>query len=115
MVRGTMADMEPGTILGHEAVGTVEQLGPMVRNFDIGDRVVILSTIACGHCSYCRAGYFVQCDNANPGGKRAGTVFFSGPDVAGPFHGLQAEKARVPFANMTMLNLPDEVTTTRQS
>ena len=66
MVRGTLAGMEPGTILGHEAVGTVEKFGPMVRNFDIGDRVVILSTIACGHCSYCRAGYFAQCDNANP-------------------------------------------------
>jgi threonine dehydrogenase-like Zn-dependent dehydrogenase len=110
MVRGTLAGMEPGTILGHEAVGTVEKLGPMVRNFDVGDRVVILSTIACGHCSYCRAGYFAQCDNANPGGKRAGTAFFGGPGAAGPFHGLQAEKARVPFANMTMLKLPDEVT-----
>ncbi|HKV13887.1 MAG TPA: zinc-dependent alcohol dehydrogenase [Reyranella sp.] len=110
MVRGTLAGMEPGTILGHEAVGTVEKFGPMVRNFDIGDRVVILSTIACGHCSYCRAGYFAQCDNANPGGKRAGTAFFGGPGAAGPFHGLQAEKARVPFANMTMLKLPDEVT-----
>ena len=110
MVRGTFAGMEPGTILGHEAVGVVEELGPMVRNFAIGDRVVVLSTIACGYCSYCRAGYFAQCDNANPGGKRAGTAFFGGPGPSGPFHGLQAERARIPYANMTMVKLPDEVT-----
>jgi NADPH:quinone reductase-like Zn-dependent oxidoreductase len=46
MVRGTFTGMESGTILGHEGVGVVEKLGPMVRNFDVGDRVVILSTIA---------------------------------------------------------------------
>ncbi len=109
MVRGTFAGMEPGTIVGHEAVGVVEQLGPMVRNFDIGDRVVVLSTIGCGYCSYCRAGYFAQCDNANPGGKRAGTAFFGGPGPSGPFHGLQAEKARIPYANVTMVKLPDAV------
>src|SRR3954470_8351156 len=67
-VRGTMAGMKPGTVLGHEGVGIVEQLGADVRYFDIGDRVVICSTIACGTCSYCRAGYFAQCDNANPNG-----------------------------------------------
>ena len=109
MVRGTFAGMEPGTILGHEAVGVVEQLGPMVRNFDIGDRVVVLSTIGCGACSYCRAGYYAQCDNANPGGKRAGSAFFGGPGPSGPFHGLQAEKARIPYAHTTMVKLPDEV------
>jgi threonine dehydrogenase-like Zn-dependent dehydrogenase len=109
MVRGTFAGMEPGTILGHEAVGVVEELGPGVRNFDVGDRVVVLSTIACGYCSYCRAGYFAQCDNANPGGKRAGSAFFGGPGPSGPFNGLQAERARVPYANVGMVKLPDEV------
>ncbi|MBV8092772.1 MAG: alcohol dehydrogenase catalytic domain-containing protein, partial [Acetobacteraceae bacterium] len=54
MVRGTFPGMEKGTILGHEGVGIVEELGPMVRNFMPGDRVVICSTIACGYCSYCR-------------------------------------------------------------
>src|SRR3954467_4294855 len=56
-VRGTFSGMKPGTILGHEGVGIVEQLGDDVRNFDVGDRVVICSTIACGTCSYCRARY----------------------------------------------------------
>ena len=109
MIRGTFTGMEPGTILGHEAVGVVEELGPMVRNFEVGDRVVVVSTIACGYCSYCRAGYFSQCDNANPHGKRAGTAFFGGPGPTGPYHGLQAEKARIPFANVGMVKLPDEV------
>jgi threonine dehydrogenase-like Zn-dependent dehydrogenase len=58
MVRGTMTGMEPGTVLGHEAVGVVEEVGPMVRNFEPGDRVIALSTIACGCCSYCRTSYF---------------------------------------------------------
>lgn len=109
MVRGTFTGMQLGTIIGHEAVGVVEELGPLVRNFNIGDRVLVLSTIACGYCSYCRAGYFAQCDNANPKGKRAGTAFFGGPGPSGPYHGLQAEKARIPFANVGMLKLPDEV------
>ncbi|MGA1874852.1 MAG: zinc-dependent alcohol dehydrogenase [bacterium] len=110
MVRGSMTGMVPGTILGHEGVGIVEEVGRDVRNLNIGDRVVIPSTIACGYCSYCRAGYFAQCDNANPNGKRAGTAFFGGPKTSGPFHGLQAERARIPFAHVGLVKLPDEVT-----
>src|ERR671934_2063929 len=93
MVRGTMTGMKPGTILGHEGVGIIEVYGDHVRNLEIGDRVVIPSTIACGSCVYCRAGYYAQCDVANPHGNRAGTAFFGGPGPSGPFHGLQAERA----------------------
>ncbi|MDY0885514.1 zinc-dependent alcohol dehydrogenase [Dongia soli] len=109
MIRGTMADMKPGTILGHEGVGVIEELGDMVRNLRVGDRVVIPSTIACGSCSYCRAGYYAQCDTANPKGNRAGTAFFGGPGSTGPFHGLQAEKARIPYAHVGLVKLPDDV------
>jgi threonine dehydrogenase-like Zn-dependent dehydrogenase len=109
MVRGTLGPMEAGTILGHEGVGVVEELGSKVRNFRKGDRVVITSTIACGNCVYCRAGYFAQCDRANPNGPQAGTAFFGGPAESGPFHGLQAEFARIPFAAINMVKLPDEV------
>jgi threonine dehydrogenase-like Zn-dependent dehydrogenase len=110
MVRGTMGEMKPGTIMGHEGVGVVEELGPAVRDFKPGDRVVISSTIACGYCSYCRAGYFSQCDNTNPLGRAVGTAFFGGPTSSGPFDGLQAERARIPFANIGMIKIPDEVT-----
>ncbi len=109
MIRGTMPGMKSGTILGHEGVGVVEEVGADVHNFRPGDRVVIPSTIACGYCSYCRAGYPSQCDNANPNGALAGTAFFGGPAASGPFDGLQAEFARVPFANAGLVKLPDEV------
>lgn len=109
MVRGTLPGMQPGTILGHEGVGIVEAIGPMVRNLEIGDRVVILSTIACGVCSYCRAGYHSQCDAANPNGRHAGTSFFGGPRDSGPFQGLQAERARIPFAHVGLVKLPPQI------
>ena len=109
MIRGTMPGMKPGTILGHEGVGVVEEVGADVRNLRAGDRVVIPSTIACGYCSYCRAGYYAQCDKANPNGPQAGTAFFGGPEATGPFDGLQAEKARIPFANAMLVKLPDAV------
>ena len=109
MVRGTIPGMRPGTILGHEGVGVVEARGPQVRNLAVGDRVLIPSTIACGSCVYCRAGYHAQCDKANPHGMLAGTAFYGGPETSGPFHGLQAEKARVPFAHVNLVKLPDEV------
>lgn len=109
MVRGTMPGMQPGTILGHEGVGIVEQIGRDVTNIRVGDRVVIPSTIACGKCSFCETGYHSQCDNANPHGKQAGTAFFGGPTSTGPFHGLQAEYARVPHADAGLVKLPENV------
>ena len=110
MIRGTMPGMKSGIILGHEGVGVIEEFGKAVRNFKPGERVVIPSTIGCGYCSYCRAGYFAQCDHANPNGPSAGTAFFGGPATTGPFDGLQAEFARVPFANVGLVRIPEEVT-----
>ncbi|MEK6421553.1 MAG: zinc-dependent alcohol dehydrogenase [Burkholderia gladioli] len=106
MVRGTLGGMREGTILGHEAVGVVEAVGRDVRNLRAGDRVLVPSTISCGHCAYCRCGYTAQCDTANPGGARAGTAFFGGPKAAGGFDGLQAEYARIPHANASLIRLP---------
>lgn len=108
-IRGTMSGMVPGTILGHEGVGVVQEVGKDVRNFNVGDRVVLPSTLGCGFCSYCRAGYYAQCDNANPNGPAAGTAFYGGPKDTGPFQGLQAEFARVPYAAINLVKLPQEV------
>jgi threonine dehydrogenase-like Zn-dependent dehydrogenase len=74
MIRGTLAGMLPGTILGHEGVGVVEEVGPQTRNLNVGDRVVVGSTIGCGYCMYCRDGFYAQCDNANPNGPQAETA-----------------------------------------
>ena len=108
-IRGTVPGMKPGTILGHEAIGIVEEVGKKVRNFRPGDRVIIPSTVGCGRCGYCRAGYFSQCDNANPAGPLGGTVFFGGPESNGGLDGLQAEYARVPYAAITLLKLPQQI------
>ncbi len=109
LVRGTMPGMVPGTVLGHEGVGVVEEVGSAVRNFRAGDRVVVPSTIACGNCSYCRDGYYSQCDGANPNGPSAGTAFYGGPKSSGPFHGMQAEYVRVPFANINLVKVHESV------
>ncbi len=105
-VRGTVEGMAPGTILGHEAVGIVEELGEEVRNLREGDRVVVASTIACGACAYCRDGLFSQCDTVNPSG---GTAYFGGPPSSGSFPGLQAERARIPFAHVGLVKLDERV------
>ncbi len=107
-IRGSVPGVEKGTILGHEGVGVIAQVGKGVRNLKPGDRVVVGSTIACGYCSYCRNSDFSKCDNANPNGPQA-TAFYGGPKQNGPFNGLQAEYARIPFANVNALKLPDEV------
>jgi threonine dehydrogenase-like Zn-dependent dehydrogenase len=109
-VRGTFPGLKPGRILGHEGVGIVEEVGKGVRNLKRGDRVVVPSTVNCGNCSYCRAGYTAQCDDANPNGPSAGTVFYGGPEAAGGLDGLQAEYARIPFAYESLVKLPDQIT-----
>src|SRR5689334_10146098 len=98
--------MMPGTILGHEGVGVIEQAGRGVRNFKVGGRVLVPSTISCGACSFCRKGYTAQCDSANPNGASAGTAFFGGPRSTGPINGLQAQYARTPLAHASLIKLP---------
>jgi len=108
-VRGTFPGMIPGTILGHEGLGVVEEVGSSVTNFRAGDRVLISAVLGCGSCAYCHSGYFAQCDDANPNGPQAGSTFFGAPSSTGPIDGLQAEYARVPFAHTNLFRLPDSV------
>jgi threonine dehydrogenase-like Zn-dependent dehydrogenase len=109
MIRGTFPGMQEGTVLGHEGVGVVEEVGSAVRGFRPGDRVVVPSTICCGACSYCRAGYTAQCDRANPHGPLGGTAIFGGPEPAGPFDGMQAGFVRVPWASANLIPVPESV------
>ncbi|MEV0717536.1 zinc-dependent alcohol dehydrogenase [Asanoa sp. NPDC050611] len=109
-VRGTAPGVRPGTILGHEAVGVVEEVGQGVRNHRPGERVVLSAVLGCGSCAYCRAGYFAQCDEINPAGRRAGTAFYGATAASGSFDGTQAEYVRVPCAHTNMFTLPDAVT-----
>lgn len=108
-VRGTVPGMKPGTILGHEGVGVVEELGADVRNFRRGDRVLLSAVLGCGSCNYCRSGYYAQCDWINPNGSRATTAFYGAPALTGPFNGVQAEYVRVPYAHTNLVRLPDSV------
>jgi threonine dehydrogenase-like Zn-dependent dehydrogenase len=93
-VRGTVPNMKPGLIFGHEGVGVVEEVGKDVRNFRPGDRVLLSAVLGCGSCAYCRSGRFAQCDGLNPDGS----AFYGANSESGSFNGLQAEYARVPFA-----------------
>ncbi|MFP3466981.1 alcohol dehydrogenase catalytic domain-containing protein [Leifsonia sp. SIMBA_070] len=107
LIRGTMSGMKPGTVLGHEAIGVVEEVGDQVRGFSPGDRVIVCSTISCGICAQCRAGNSAQCDLANPNGPAAGTSFFGGPETTGAIDGLQAQYARIPWAQHTLIPLTE--------
>lgn len=108
-VRGTMGPMKKGTILGHEAVGIVEEIGKDIRNLNVGDRVVIPSTVACGYCRMCKKRFYAQCEVANPNGPEAGTAYYGGHVHSGPLQGCQAELVRVPFANNNLVKLPLDI------
>jgi threonine dehydrogenase-like Zn-dependent dehydrogenase len=107
LIRGTVGPIQPGTILGHEAVGIVEEVAKGVRNLQKGDRVIVPSTIACGYCYMCREGHYSQCNKSNPNGPQAGTAFFGGPKTSGPLQGCQTEYVRVPFASSNLVKIPD--------
>jgi len=98
---------EKDHILGHEFVGYVEELGAAVNTIKKGDRIVGTSTIACGYCFYCRMGLYGQCDNAT---EEKSAAYFGGPPRAGNYNGAQAEYIRVPYADVVLYKLPDEIT-----
>jgi len=107
---GSLA-MHSSDIMGHEAVGIVYKIGPAVKNIQIGDRVIISAPISCGQCSYCKEGKFSLCDTTNPsklqeelyGHRTAGLFGYS--HFCGGYGGLQAEFARVPFAEINTLKV----------
>jgi threonine dehydrogenase-like Zn-dependent dehydrogenase len=92
------APLRPGDTMGHEAVGVIEQMGPGVERFRVGDRVVIAFDIVCGHCWFCLHGQTSLCDDFRVLG--IGTF-------GGELGGAQAERVRVPYADVNLLAIPD--------
>ncbi len=111
---GFIPTMEPGDILGHEFMGEVVEVGPGVTNLRIGDRVIVPFAISCGSCFFCERGLWSLCDNSNPNAALAekmygssGAGFFGYSHLFGGYAGGQAEYARVPFADVGPLKVPD--------
>lgn len=105
--------MQAGDILGHEAIGYVEDVGQEVAGFKAGDRVIILPVIACGECFYCQKEQYSLCDKTNPskemddlyGHRLSGIFGYS--HMTGGYPGNQAEYCRVPNADLVLLHCPE--------
>ncbi len=95
ILKGDVPETTPGTILGHEAVGTVEEIGASVTTVAPGDRVLLSCVSSCGRCRYCKEGRYGQCLGGG------GWIFGHTID------GVQAEYARVPFADNSTYKVPD--------
>ena len=98
ILKGDVPEVTPGTILGHEAVGTVVEIGAAVTTLDVGDRVLVSCITACGRCRFCKEGHYGLCTGGG------GWIFGHLID------GLQAEYARVPFADTSVYKVPDGLT-----
>ncbi len=97
ILKGDVPETTPGTVLGHEAVGTVQEIGASVSTVAVGDRVLLSCVSSCGRCRFCREGRYGQC--LGGGGWIFGHLI----------DGLQAEYARVPFADNSVYKVPDEL------
>jgi len=93
---------EPGTVFGHENMGTIVEVGNGVVSLTEGDRVVMPFNVACGFCKNCLAGKTGFCLTVNPGFAGGAYGYVS----MGPYRGGQAEYLRVPFADFNCLRLP---------
>jgi alcohol dehydrogenase len=98
ILKGDVPAVEPGRILGHEAVGTVVETGDAVTTLEPGDHVLVSCITSCGRCRFCKEGRYGLCTGG--GGWVFGHLIDS----------LQAEFARVPFADTSVHKLPPELT-----
>src|SRR6266516_4783109 len=114
LLNGYIPTMQAGDILGHEFMGEVVEVGKGNKKLQIGDRVVVPFTIACGHCFFCQKDLWSLCDNSNPNAWMAEKVYghstaglFGYSHMTGGYAGGQAQYARVPFADVGPLKVPD--------
>jgi threonine dehydrogenase-like Zn-dependent dehydrogenase len=117
LYNGFVPTMESGDILGHEFMGEVVEVGRGVNNLQKGDRVVVPFPIACGSCFSCQHGLFSVCENSNPNAWMAEKMWGHSPagvfgysHLLGGFAGGQAEYARVPFADVGPIKVPEGLT-----
>jgi alcohol dehydrogenase len=97
ILKGDVPAVQPGTILGHEAVGTVVEKGAGVTTLELGDRVLVSCITSCGRCRFCKERRYGLCTGGG------GWIFGHLID------GLQAEYARVPFADTSVYKIPDKL------
>ena len=114
LYEGNIPTMESGDILGHEFMGEVVETGKEVKNIKKGDRVVVPFSIACGGCFFCQKDLWSLCDNSNPNAWIAEKLYGHSPSglfgyshLLGGYAGGQAEYARVPYADVGPLKIPD--------
>ena len=117
LYNGFVPSMEAGDILGHEFMGEVVETGRGVRKLKKGDRVVVPFPIACGGCFSCEHGLFSCCENSNPNAHLAEKMWGHSPSgifgyshLTGGYAGGQAEYARVPFADVGPVKVPEHLT-----
>jgi alcohol dehydrogenase len=97
ILKGDVPEVVPGTILGHEAVGLVVETGPAVTTLAEGDRVLISCITSCGRCRFCKEGHYGLCIGGG------GWILGHTTD------GVQAELARIPFADTSLYKVPAEL------
>jgi threonine dehydrogenase-like Zn-dependent dehydrogenase len=114
LYNGFIPTMEKGDILGHEFMGEVVEVGREVKKLKVGDRVVVPFPIACGHCMNCESHLYSVCENSNPNAWMAEKLWGYSPaaifgysHMLGGYAGGQAEYARVPYADVGPIKIPD--------
>lgn len=113
LYNGYIPAMEKGDIMGHETMGEVVEIGPMVKKINVGDKIVIPFDIGCGKCHHCKDEEYSACDNSNPNAivadklySQAGSAAFGFSQIYGGYAGGQAEYIRVPYADTNSLVIP---------
>ena len=116
LYNGFIPTMKRGDVVGHEFMGEVVEVGSGVSNLAKGDRVVVPFPIACGRCEQCSREMFSLCENSNPNAWMAEKLWGYSPcgifgysHMLGGYAGGQAEYARVPFADVGPIKIPDEL------
>lgn len=105
LYHGNVPDTRVGTTFGHEFTGVVEEIGPEVRNLNVGDQVLVPFNIACGRCVFCQQGLYGNCHESNPEATAVGGIF-GYSHTAGGYDGGQAEYVRVPYADVGPTVIP---------